>query len=105
MALKEEYGDRVAFVIVDVKEQEGQELEAEYGITNYPHIIILNSRGDVVLNRAGVGEGEMRNALAQALGQEEAPPAAFKTTPDPVLAVEEALSKGRPVFIEFYSNT
>ncbi len=69
MALKEEYGDRVAFVIVDVQEQEGRELAFQYGIRSIPHTIILDSRGEILLNQAGFKSAENLRGYLDRLAQ------------------------------------
>lgn len=53
MALKEEYGNQVEFVIVDVRQQDGNRMAQEFGIRSIPHIIMLDSSGEVVFNEVG----------------------------------------------------
>ena len=53
MALKEEYEGQVEFIIVDVRQPDGSRMAQEYGIRSIPHIIMLDSSGEVVFNEVG----------------------------------------------------
>ncbi len=69
MALKEEYRGKVAFVIVDVQEQEGRQLASEYAVRNIPHLIIVDSQGQIIYNQAGAKpESFLRDVLELARG-------------------------------------
>lgn len=69
MALKEEYGDGVAFIIVDVRQQKGYELAQEYGIKSIPHIIMWDATGEMVYNEVGgKSEDDLRNQLESLKG-------------------------------------
>lgn len=67
MALQEDYGREVAFVIVDVQEREGQELAAGFGVRNIPHTIILDREQEVLLNQAGFKAEEALRPLLEKL--------------------------------------
>ena len=71
MALQKDYAEKVAFVIVNVREREGQELAFRYNIRNIPHTIIVDTGGEVLLNQAGTKtEGSLRAILDEVRGRE-----------------------------------
>lgn len=69
MALKEEYGDEVEFVIVDVRQTDGNRIAQDYSIRTIPHIIMLDNLGDIVFNEAGVkSEDYLKSHLEELKG-------------------------------------
>ena len=54
MALQSEYAEEVNFVIVDVRQDQGNQVALYFNIRFIPHTIILDSRGEVYLSETGV---------------------------------------------------
>ena len=62
--VKREYGGQVNFEIISMDDKSGKDEAAEYGVTGYPNILILQSNGDQYNLLKGVVPQE---ALSQAL--------------------------------------
>ncbi len=104
MALKEEYEGQVEFIIVDVRQPDGSRMAQEYGIRSIPHIIMLDRLGDVVFNEVGEKSKDyFKDRLDKLLQPAEA--AAFHTTSNPQDALVRSLEEGKPVLLDFYSDT
>jgi cytochrome c-type biogenesis protein len=66
--LEQEYGDRVAFIYVDVDDPAGEEMKRKLGYRFQPHIFLLNAEGEVVVDWLGmVPEESLRGAIESVL--------------------------------------
>ena len=59
--LQAEYGDRVAFVRLDVDTPEGARAQTQYGLRGHPAYVLVDSHGQVSWQGVGqVSEDELR---------------------------------------------
>ncbi len=62
--LQAEYGDRVAFVQLDVATPEGARVQNRYSLRGHPAYVLVDSRGQVSWQSVGqVTEDELRTRL------------------------------------------
>lgn len=66
MALKEEFGGKVEFVIADVDSEEGKALASEYGVNLIPAFFLLDRQGKVADTVVGeASQSELKRKLEQ----------------------------------------
>lgn len=62
--LQAEYGDRVAFVQLDVDTPEGARMQKRYGLRGHPAYVLTDSREQVIWQSVGqVSEEELRTRI------------------------------------------
>lgn len=58
MALKEEYGDKIAFIIADLREDEARQLASEFNVSGIPACYFIDETGEVIFKKAGAASFE-----------------------------------------------
>lgn len=62
--LQAEYGDRVAFVYLNVDTPEGARAQTQYGLRGHPAYVLVDSRGQVSWHGVGqISEDELRTRI------------------------------------------
>ncbi len=69
LALQEEFGEEITFIIADLRTEGGYSMALDFGVLGIPHSVIIDSNGEIIYSSSGLkNEDELKAEIKRLEG-------------------------------------